>query len=109
MITVTVEQKRGAVTRRVRVTAPSIERALQISGHGKNGTEARVVFPIDGEAFFAHPAAPEGIDFGSMTTEEVEAARDAGLPGADEAFLEAVKDDLGAEAFKVYALHNGLV
>ena len=49
MITVTVEQKQGATTRRMKVSALSIERALEISGSGRPDTAARVVFPIDAE------------------------------------------------------------
>lgn len=84
MITVTIEQKRGAFTRRVRVTAPSIERALQISGSEAsadeaNATQARVVFPIDGEAFFAPPAASEGIDFGRPSNDDPPPAHDASI------------------------------
>lgn len=57
MIRVAVEVREGAVTRRVRITAPSIERALEIAGAGKPGLEVRLLFPIDAEAFFA-PAEP---------------------------------------------------
>jgi hypothetical protein len=52
MIRVTVEIREGALTYRVRVTAPSIERALEIVGEGKPGRRVRLVFPIDPEAFF---------------------------------------------------------
>ena len=52
MIRVAVEVREGAVTRRVRTTAPSIERALEIAGAGKPGLEVRLLFPIDAEAFF---------------------------------------------------------
>jgi hypothetical protein len=48
MISIRVQRRRGNVTVRFRVTAPSIERALEIAGEG-----TRVVFPIDGEEFFA--------------------------------------------------------
>jgi hypothetical protein len=48
MICIRVEKCCGFVTVRFRVTAPSIERALEIAGEG-----AKVVFPIDGEEFFA--------------------------------------------------------
>ena len=51
MISIRVERRRGNVTVRFRVTAPSIERALEIAGEG-----TRVVFPIDGEEFFADKA-----------------------------------------------------
>ena len=51
MISIRVEKRRGEATVRFRVTAPSIERALEIAGEG-----TRVVFPIDGEEFFANEA-----------------------------------------------------
>jgi hypothetical protein len=56
MIRVTVEIREGALTYRVRVTATSIERALEIAGEGKTGRRVRRVFPIDPDVFFA-PAA----------------------------------------------------
>ena len=52
MICVTIEIREGALTRRVRITAPSIERALKMAGGGKPGRRVRLVFPIDPEAFF---------------------------------------------------------
>jgi hypothetical protein len=58
MITIRVEKRRGNATVRFWVTAPSIERALEIAGEG-----ARVLFPIDGEKFFAdeaHASTREG-------------------------------------------------
>jgi hypothetical protein len=58
MICVTVETSEGAFTRRARITAPSIERALRIARGGKPDRETRLVFPIDPEAFFV----PEGSD-----------------------------------------------
>jgi hypothetical protein len=51
MISIRVQRRRGNVTVRFRVTAPSIERALEIAGEG-----TRVVFPIDAEEFFASEA-----------------------------------------------------
>ncbi len=48
MITLRVEKRYGNTLVRSRVTATSIEGALELAGEG-----ARVVFPIDGEAFFA--------------------------------------------------------
>jgi hypothetical protein len=56
MIRVTIEQKRGPVTRRVAVTAPSIARALELAGAGRDGIEAKVLFPIDPDTYFV----PEG-------------------------------------------------
>jgi hypothetical protein len=47
MIRVTVEIREGALTYRVRVTAPSIERALEITGDGMPGRQVRLLFPID--------------------------------------------------------------
>ena len=52
MIHVTVEVREGALTYRVRITAPSIERALDIAEDGKPGRRVRLIFPIDPEAFF---------------------------------------------------------
>ncbi len=52
MISVTVEMREGAVTRRVQITAPSIERAMKMAGYGKPGRRVRLLFPIDPEAFF---------------------------------------------------------
>jgi hypothetical protein len=51
MINVRVQRRCGNVTVRFRVTAPSIERVLEIAGEG-----TRVVFPIDAEEFFASEA-----------------------------------------------------
>jgi hypothetical protein len=53
MICVTVEIREGPVTRRVRLTSSSIERALELASAGKPGRRVRLVFPIDSEAFFA--------------------------------------------------------
>ena len=52
MIRVTVEIREGALTHRTRVTAPSIERALEIASRGKPGCRVRLIFPIEPEAFF---------------------------------------------------------
>ena len=52
MLRVTIEIREGAVTRRVRISAPSIERALEMAGDGTPGRGVRLVFPIDPEAFF---------------------------------------------------------
>ena len=52
MIRVTVEIREGALSYRVRVTAPSIERALEITGEEMPGRRVRLLFPIDPEAFF---------------------------------------------------------
>ena len=51
MITIHVEKRYGSSTVRSCVTAPSIEQALKLAGEA-----ARVVFPIDGQAFFASAA-----------------------------------------------------
>jgi hypothetical protein len=70
MIAVTVEKSYGAATARMRVRAASIERALQLAGE-----DARVVFPIDAERFFAAPNTQEGIeDLLPVRNEEVMAA-----------------------------------
>ena len=52
MICVTVEIHEGAITRQMRVTAPSIAQAPRITGDGRPGHRVRLVFPIDPEAFF---------------------------------------------------------
>jgi hypothetical protein len=52
MICVTVEVREYAVTRRRRIVAPSIERAMKMAGTGKPGRRARLLFPIDPEIFF---------------------------------------------------------
>jgi hypothetical protein len=52
MICVTVEIREGALTRRARITSPSIERALEIAKEGKLDRRVRLVFPIDPEDFF---------------------------------------------------------
>jgi hypothetical protein len=57
MIRVTVEIREGALTYRMRVTAPSIERALEIGGEGKAGRRVRLIFPIDPEVFFLPTAS----------------------------------------------------
>ena len=57
MIAVTVEKRYGTATTRVRVRAASIERALRLAGE-----EARVVFPIDTQLYFAAEDIPEGME-----------------------------------------------
>ena len=47
MITLRVEKRYGNTLVRSRVTATSIEGALELAGDG-----ARIVFPIDGRTFF---------------------------------------------------------
>ena len=61
MISVAVEIGEGATTRRVRVTAPSIRRALLLAGEGRPGVEVRVLFPIDPKGFFAQAGLPEAV------------------------------------------------
>jgi hypothetical protein len=56
MICVTVEIREGAPAHRVRIAAPSIERAMQMAGEGKPGRRVRLLFPIDPESYFV----PEG-------------------------------------------------
>ena len=60
MIRVTAEIREGALTYRVRVSAPSIERALEIVGAGKPSRRVRLVFPIDPEVFFVPAASGTG-------------------------------------------------
>ena len=62
MITFCVSVEEGAVSRRVRVTAASMERAVRIAGGGEPGREVIPVFPIDPEAFFAPEGAAERVE-----------------------------------------------
>ncbi len=62
MITVSVEVRTGCSTRTVKVSAPSIRRALELAGSGSPGTEVGVLFPIDLDEFFAGPNAAPDID-----------------------------------------------
>ena len=59
MIRVSVEIREGVFTRRVRITAPSIELALEIAGEGKSGGGVRLLFPIEPEAFFVSGGSDE--------------------------------------------------
>jgi hypothetical protein len=60
MVRVTVEIKEKAISRRVRVTASNIERALELAGEGKTGRTVSLVFPIQPEAFFVGGVTPQG-------------------------------------------------
>jgi hypothetical protein len=67
MIAVTVEKRYGTAIARVRVMAVSIERALRLAGK-----DARVVFPIDPELFFAADDTREGVkELPTVRSEEV--------------------------------------
>ncbi len=61
MISVAVEISEVATTRRLRITAPSIRRALLLAGGGRPGVEVRVLFPIDPKGFFAQAGVPEAV------------------------------------------------
>lgn len=86
MITVNVELKTGTTTRRLTVSAPTIEMAIEIASSFASeagaDSSARVLFPIDGEAFFAPVGNPAGgIDYAAMNREEIESAYEAHPPG----------------------------
>jgi len=107
MITVTIEKRygaSGATKLRAKVSAPTIERAVEIAG-----LNARVEFPIEAQAFFASREQKAGIDFERMSLEELKVAYEAGLPGAYEAYLDALLSDMGPDAFEAYAGENCLV
>lgn len=53
MVSVTVEMKEKETSRCLRITAPSIERALEIAGEDEPGREVRVIPPMDPEDSFA--------------------------------------------------------
>jgi hypothetical protein len=57
MIKVTVERRYGSVTVKSRVTAPSIERAMELAGG-----DASLVLPIEPDAFFQASEATEGVE-----------------------------------------------
>ena len=59
MVGVSVEIREGLFMRRVRITAPSLELALEIAGEGKPGRGVRLLFPIDPEAFFVPDGSGE--------------------------------------------------
>ena len=70
MIAVLVEKNYGTATARWRVRAASIEQALSLAGE-----DARVVFPIEAELFFAAPDTKEGIEeLSQVGNQEVVAA-----------------------------------
>lgn len=50
MITITVKKAYGAATVQSRISAPTIERAIEIAG-----ANAQIVSPIEPEAFFCSP------------------------------------------------------
>ncbi len=52
MIRASVEIREGALTHRVRIIAPPIERALKIARAGKPGRGMRLAFPVEPEALF---------------------------------------------------------
>ncbi len=52
MIKISVEVHSGAIRSRAVVRAESIERAVDIASAHYPGSEVRVLFPIDPEAFF---------------------------------------------------------
>ena len=84
---------------RARISAPTIQRAVELAGEG-----ARLVLPIEGETFFAarrgYPVEREGIDFESLTLDELEAAYEVGLPGAYEAYLDALTQRHGSRRLR---------
>ncbi len=53
MIKISVEVHSGAIRSKATVRAESIEQAVDIAGAHYPGSEVRVLFPIDPEAFFA--------------------------------------------------------
>jgi len=65
MIQVTIEVKGKTVCRRMRVTAPSVERALELAGAGRPDKRVRVVFPVDSEDILVRNGVPGGMPPGS--------------------------------------------
>jgi len=58
VIRVSVEVRSGAARFRAAVLAESIERALKLVTTRYPGDEARIIFPIEPEAFFVDAAVP---------------------------------------------------
>ena len=56
MVTLRIERRYGTATVRARVTAPTVEQALQLCG-----ADARVVFLKEPEGFFAPQGAAESV------------------------------------------------
>lgn len=69
MITVTIVKSYGPAIVRARITASSIERALELAGES-----ARVQFPIEPEAFFAPADSAESVEEISAPAPAVAAA-----------------------------------
>ena len=57
MINVTVERRYGSATVKSRVTASSIDRAMELAGEG-----ARLVFPIEPGTFFRAADTPGDVE-----------------------------------------------
>jgi hypothetical protein len=71
VIRVSVEVCRGATRFRAEVWAKSIERALSLVMARYPGVEARVVFPIESEAFFVDSVVSTSEGVSLETPEEV--------------------------------------
>jgi hypothetical protein len=71
MIRVSVEICRGATRFRAEVWAESIGRALSLVMARYPGSEARVVFPIEPDAFFVDSVVPTSEGVSLQTPEEV--------------------------------------
>lgn len=64
MVTVSVEVNTvagGPSARRVKVTAPSVARAVRLVGGADPATEVRLVFPANPEGFFGDAAAKDEV------------------------------------------------
>ncbi len=68
MVTIKVRKRYGAATVESSVTAESIERALALASPG-----ARVVFPLDPEAFFAPSSANDAAEGAAEVGPEIPA------------------------------------
>lgn len=77
---VAIEVRKGAATRRVGITASSIERALKMAGEGTSGRSVRLLFLIGPESFFVREGTGrrEAAWAGSVTT---------GKGGGDELYV----------------------
>lgn len=72
MVTVKIEKTYGRAMVRASITAPSIERALQIAG-----PRARAIFPQKPTSFFVPDAAAEALEPAAMPADELARAKPA--------------------------------
>lgn len=58
MVALSVSVTEGAVTRRIRIRAATVERALQLAGYGKEDTTVRVTSAAPAREILKEPESP---------------------------------------------------